>query len=163
MQRVKDEYIICEWGCGDWVQRGHDQIDHQLNRCIKRMLPCALGCTVKMSEEDWLKPCYVKTEEELLEERLRMSIKDHQEKEDDILTVQQNHEENECVKRLVNCPRQCLEWVCFEVLDRHLTGMLRPGDRHLFSFLDFHIIGIYTNIDLSIFPYHHYHHHCHHH
>jgi len=37
------------------------------------------------------------------------------------ITMQQWHEQEECVKRLVNCPRQCLEWVKFEVLETHLN------------------------------------------
>ena len=30
---------------------------------------------------------------------------------------------DECPKRLVCCPRQCLEWVCAEVLDDHLENL----------------------------------------
>jgi hypothetical protein len=38
------------------------------------------------------------------------------------ITYQQYHETEECPKRLVVCPKQCLEWVCFEVLEDHLLN-----------------------------------------
>ena len=33
MRRQEDMFAVCEWGCGDWVRAGHDQIDHQMKRC----------------------------------------------------------------------------------------------------------------------------------
>jgi hypothetical protein len=56
MSRQKHCYLLCEWGCGEWVLIGQDQMDHQKNKCTKRILPCQLYCGVKMSEEEWLKP-----------------------------------------------------------------------------------------------------------
>ena len=56
MKRQKEQLIICEWGCGDWFHVGYEQQDHQLRRCVKRILPCALGCDVKNTEEQWLSP-----------------------------------------------------------------------------------------------------------
>jgi hypothetical protein len=38
-----------------------------------------------------------------------------------IVTQQQYHETEECPKRLMMCPKQCLEWVCAELLDKHLA------------------------------------------
>jgi hypothetical protein len=38
------------------------------------------------------------------------------------ITYQQHHETEECPKRLVVCPKNCLEWVCFEVLEDHLLN-----------------------------------------
>lgn len=38
-----------------------------------------------------------------------------------IITQQQYHETDECPKRLVMCPKQCLEWVCAELMDKHLS------------------------------------------
>jgi hypothetical protein len=124
MRRQEDKWIVCEWGCGDWVRFGMDQLDHQVKRCTKRIIACSLGCIVKMSEEQWLKPKFEKDKNDLDEESLFMtkaqkSVAD----EDTGPTVQQYHEEEECVKRLVNCPRQCLEWVCFEVLEHHLEEL----------------------------------------
>jgi hypothetical protein len=54
MKRQKESLIICEWGCGDWFHVGYEQQDHQLRRCVKRILPCSLGCEVKNTEEYWL-------------------------------------------------------------------------------------------------------------
>ncbi len=56
MKRQTEGLIICEWGCGDWFRVGVEQQDHQLRRCVKRILPCALGCDVKNTEEYWLAP-----------------------------------------------------------------------------------------------------------
>ncbi len=56
MKRQSDGYIICEWGCGDWFRVGVEQQDHQLRRCVKRILPCILGCPLKHTEEHWLSP-----------------------------------------------------------------------------------------------------------
>jgi hypothetical protein len=56
MKRQSDGYIICEWGCGDWFRVGVEQQDHQLRRCVKRILPCVLGCPLKHTEEHWLSP-----------------------------------------------------------------------------------------------------------
>lgn len=49
---------------------------------------------------------------------------------EDVITVQQYHETEECVKRLVACPRNCLEWVVFEKLEHHLEELCtkRPAE-----------------------------------
>lgn len=54
MKRQTDGFIICEWGCGDWFRVGIEQQDHQLRRCVKRIIPCTLGCPLKHTEEHWL-------------------------------------------------------------------------------------------------------------
>ena len=41
----------------------------------------------------------------------------------DGVTVQQYHETEECPKRVVSCPRNCMEWVCFEILDKHMNEL----------------------------------------
>ena len=132
MRRQEDCYMVCEWGCGDWVCFGFDQLDHQSKRCTKRILPCSLGCKVKNSEEDWLKPAKAKSDEEIMEEMLTMSAEEIEKKnkESNELTTQQFHEQHECIKRLVICPRQCLEWVCFEVLEEHMNELCtkRPAE-----------------------------------
>ena len=124
MQRQTDCFVICEWGCGDWIRAGQEQIDHQQKRCTKRILPCSLDCTLKLSEEEWLKPHTTLTKEE--EEIIRAS-KAHNETSDGLnmegVTYRQFHETETCPKRLVNCPRQCLEWVCAEVLEEHLEDL----------------------------------------
>ena len=38
-------------------------------------------------------------------------------------SIQEHHETQDCPKRLVPCPRQCLEWVCAEVLEHHMTEL----------------------------------------
>lgn len=115
--------MICEWGCGDWIKVGSEQHDHQLNRCPKRILPCWLGCDLKKSEEDWLKP-YVEQDTSVFDEikeeevqQLKLSIAPG------TVSVQQHHEENECPKRVVACPRQCLEMVAYEVLKFHMDEL----------------------------------------
>jgi hypothetical protein len=39
------------------------------------------------------------------------------------MSIQQYHEQLACPKRLVECPRKCLEWVQFEVLQNHMENM----------------------------------------
>jgi hypothetical protein len=139
MKRQDDNYLVCEWGCQDWVRNGFDMIDHQLKRCSKRILGCQLLCTLKMSEEDWMKPQFTLTQEELDELALReikrqdegISVEsDHADLLKDKVSRQQYHETEECIKRLVVCPRQCLEWVVFEKLQHHLDELCtkRPAD-----------------------------------
>eukprot|EP01035_Chromulina_nebulosa_P026753 gene26753-35066_t len=41
----------------------------------------------------------------------------------DGMTNQQYHEQEECHKRLVVCPLQCLEWVVFEDLGYHMDNL----------------------------------------
>ena len=36
------------------------------------------------------------------------------------VTVQQHHEEFDCPRRLVSCPRRCGEWINYEDLDEHM-------------------------------------------
>jgi hypothetical protein len=45
------------------------------------------------------------------------------EEEDIPQSTQEYHETHECPKRLIPCPRHCLEWVCAEVLDHHMTEL----------------------------------------
>lgn len=135
MQRQTDCFLVCEWGCRDWVKFGFDMIDHQQKRCSKRIIGCPQLCTVKMSEEDWLKPQFDLTQDEkeaLAMKAFKLEDEGHSVHSSDVsegsivkekITRQQFHETEECVKRLVNCPRQCLEWVVAEVLDFHLSDL----------------------------------------
>lgn len=139
MRRQDDCFMVCEWGCQDWVKVGFDQMDHQLKRCSKRILGCTLLCPLKMSEQDWLKPQFELTEEE----KDALALKEMQKADaglsitsndsaltKDKISRQQYHETEECVKRLVNCPRQCLEWVVFEKLEHHMNELCtkRPAN-----------------------------------
>eukprot|EP00595_Chromulina_sp_UTEXLB2642_P002328 CAMPEP_0196765016 /NCGR_PEP_ID=MMETSP1095-20130614/7395_1 /TAXON_ID=96789 ORGANISM="Chromulina nebulosa, Strain UTEXLB2642" /NCGR_SAMPLE_ID=MMETSP1095 /ASSEMBLY_ACC=CAM_ASM_000446 /LENGTH=1218 /DNA_ID=CAMNT_0042122169 /DNA_START=3024 /DNA_END=6677 /DNA_ORIENTATION=+ len=154
MQRQKDKYIICDWGCGEWIKMGYDQLDHTLNRCMRRILPCPQGCDKKLTEEEWLSN-YDHTivydsdsdsDHEIDENsvnmkriKLQRTTKVGMQNNSNItanqtnsltntskesivqkMTYQHYHETEECPKRLVYCPRQCLEWIAFEDLDRHL-------------------------------------------
>jgi hypothetical protein len=73
MQRQLDCYMICEWGCGDWVRFGPDQMDHQQSRCPKRIQTCTLLCHIKKSEEEWLKPQFpvILTQDEIDDNKLK--------------------------------------------------------------------------------------------
>lgn len=114
--------MICEWGCQEWVKVGFEQIDHQLRRCPKRILACTLGCPLKLSEEDWLKQKFTKSKEELLEEALTTTLETKADSNDGV-TVQQYHETEECPKRIVACPRNCMEWVSYESLEKHMNEL----------------------------------------
>ena len=100
MLRQAENFVICEWGCGEWVKIGQPQHFHENEKCRKRIIPCSLGCPLKHTEEDWM---------ELME---GMNI-----------TVVQHHEEVACPRRLVPCSRRCGEWVAFSDLDVHLKDL----------------------------------------
>ena len=56
MDRQSNNYVICEWGCGDWVKKGQDQKEHQANRCPKRIVSCAFDCGCRLAQEQWFMP-----------------------------------------------------------------------------------------------------------
>lgn len=129
---------------------GKEQIDHQLRRCVRRIIGCTLGCPLKHTEEFWLSahacskraafdPNMGSIAESSTSESAAGTIDSDAEifyggsfaerartpKVDDLtvgmITQQQYHETEECPKRLIMCPKQCLEWVCAELLDKHLA------------------------------------------
>jgi hypothetical protein len=134
MSRQERCYMICQWGCGDWIQVGQKQIDHQTNLCPKRIIGCTLGCAVKLAEEVWHKmagevcPECVSTKQQSSKDQASNSkhlIESHPALSNmnvlmDGMTFQQYHEEEECVKRLIDCPQHCLEFVVFDQLETHL-------------------------------------------
>ena len=126
VKRQDDNYIICEWGCGDWFRTGHEQLDHQVRKCVKRIMGCTLGCPLKHTEEFWLASHKDLSEEELESIALRELNSlhgDHPSEELEGITNQQYHETEECPKRLVICPMNCLEWVVFELLEKHMSEL----------------------------------------
>ncbi|KAJ1453693.1 hypothetical protein M885DRAFT_273287 [Pelagophyceae sp. CCMP2097] len=52
-RRQENRFVICEWGCREWVCIGRDKLFHEKEACAKRVLPCALGCDVYMRDEEW--------------------------------------------------------------------------------------------------------------
>ena len=56
IDRQNNCYVICDWGCGDFVKSGQDQSEHQSSRCPKRIIGCALLCPIKLSQEQWFAP-----------------------------------------------------------------------------------------------------------
>lgn len=99
-ERQNDGRVICEWGCGQWIKIGREKLFHEHESCVKRILPCALGCDIKMREEEWM--AVDKTRG---------------------VTFQQWHEKHECDRRLVACGRKCGEWVPFVEMDHHFTNL----------------------------------------
>lgn len=153
MQRQQEGLVICEWGCGDWFRVGHEQADHQQRRCVRRIMPCTLGCGLKHTEEYWLAeycaPCGVAAADASVTAAAEGGAAASRlgprpvsgfnvapktpSKEAAVLGVitnQQHHETEECVKRPMMCPQQCLEWVTFEKLDFHLNELCtkRPAE-----------------------------------
>jgi hypothetical protein len=140
MSRQDRCYMICQWGCGDWIQVGQKQIDHQTNLCPKRIMGCTLGCTVKLAEEVWhalaSEICPECAQPDAANVNAGSStttptstaalMKSHPALSNmsvlmDGMTYQQFHEEELCVKRLIDCPRHCLEFVVFDRLEQHLA------------------------------------------
>jgi len=140
MKRQEQQYMICDWGCGDWLKVGKEQLDHQLRRCIKRIIGCTLGCPLKHTEEIWLMPHISNNvndgsissgneseifygDDKYMKSNLKSNNNTNTNNTDTtigIITTQQYHETEECPKRLVMCPMNCLEWVIADVLDKHL-------------------------------------------
>lgn len=117
--------VICEWGCGDWVMLGQEQQDHQRNYCLKRIVPCPTGCDLKLSEEEWLREHVEERDIEKEENENVMKNMSTVVSVDTtpVIPYQQYHEESECPKRLIPCPRQCLEWIVFDQLQHHMDIM----------------------------------------
>lgn len=130
MKRQQEGFMICEWGCHDWFKVGIDQIDHQQRKCLKRIIPCALGCETRHTEEYWLSE-YKKPEPEVDlitprdddDESVASSTHGDVSVALGVVTNQQHHETKECRKRLVLCPLNCLEWVRFEELEHHKADL----------------------------------------
>lgn len=119
---------------------GYDQTDHNRSRCVRRITQCSLGCDMRHMEMDWLAPHKEvsavslhlsgmngfndRRQEELDDLEVTATHSDHDKKietmESESITFQQYHQQYDCPKRLVYCPRQCLEWVAFEDLQKHL-------------------------------------------
>ncbi|CAM9882509.1 unnamed protein product, partial [Phaeothamnion confervicola] len=90
-------FVICEWGCRQWVRRGQEQAFHESERCTRRVLACTLGCGRNRREDEWLAPAGA----------------------DPDIPEQQYHEENDCPRRLVSCTYKCGEWIPFQELEEH--------------------------------------------
>ncbi|CAM9227359.1 unnamed protein product [Discosporangium mesarthrocarpum] len=82
----------------DEVRLGHEKFFHETELCAKRILPCELGCGLRLREEEWLSPSEVNPD----------------------IPTQQRHEESECPRRLVPCKQKCGEWLPFEERDHHM-------------------------------------------
>ncbi|CAM9721869.1 unnamed protein product, partial [Ectocarpus fasciculatus] len=98
MVRQADGFVACEWGCRAWVRLGQEKFFHETEQCCKRILPCELGCGLRMREEEWLSPSLVNP----------------------AVPCQQHHEESECPRRPVPCGQRCGEWLPFEDLMKHM-------------------------------------------
>eukprot|EP01041_Mallomonas_annulata_P002379 gene2379-4623_t len=145
MKRQGEGYMVCQWGCGEWLKVGREQLHHQKSLCVRRILPCALGCAVRMSEEEWLRPyeppllvddendSSTKNDEETdgeKEEMPELAFLALLPQDEGQETVQMHHERQQCVRRLVPCPRHCLEWAVFEELPKHMEEkcVKRPAE-----------------------------------
>ncbi|CAM9192084.1 unnamed protein product, partial [Choristocarpus tenellus] len=80
------------------VRLGRDKFYHESELCAKRMLPCELGCRLRLREEEWLSPSLTNPN----------------------ISRQQRHEESECPRRLVPCKQRCGEWLPFVERDHHM-------------------------------------------
>ena len=98
-ERQQSGFVICEWGCGEWMKIGRQKLFHEKESCVMRVLPCCLGCPLKLREEQWV------------------AI---QTTGDRMMTYQEFHERSECGRRLVPCDRRCGEWVAADDLEDHL-------------------------------------------
>jgi len=111
-RRQNRGYVICEWGCGVWAQIGRDKLFHEKESCVKRIIPCVLGCELRRREEEWM----------VLEDA-DPEVEAGGPPPAHPRTMQQVHEQDECPKRLVPCDRRCGEWVAADALDHHMTVM----------------------------------------
>ena len=168
MCRQAESYVVCQWGCGDWVRTGQEQQEHLKNICRRRVIPCSLGCKVKLTEEDWLRPwkpeegstvsneesSVVSSQNSVQDASRKAENEESSGKQNSVslgsptsrssrrnsfsttstpsprrrnnrakptqVSVQEYHEQHECVRRLIPCPRRCLEWSAFEDMPHHM-------------------------------------------
>jgi hypothetical protein len=93
----------CKWGCGEWVALGNEQRRHEKMECMKRIVPCSLGCSLAVALEKW--------EGSMAGEGEGVG-----------LTFREVHEQVECPRRLTPCSNHCGEWVVAEQLEHHLLA-----------------------------------------
>jgi len=106
MKRQERRYVLCRWGCGQWVCYGQpSQALHEQVQCLKRTVTCPLGCDKKLPAEEWL--------QEMPETR--------EARYDEVYTRLQFHEEQECPKRLISCPNLCGEKISFIDIPHHMS------------------------------------------
>ncbi|CAM9295206.1 unnamed protein product [Ectocarpus sp. 12 AP-2014] len=100
-ERNRDDMVVpveLEGEVDDEVRLGQEKFFHETEQCCKRILPCELGCGLRMREEEWLSPSLVNP----------------------AVPCQQHHEESECPRRPVPCGQRCGEWLPFEDLMKHM-------------------------------------------
>ena len=101
-RRQNQGYVICEWGCGQWCVIGREKTFHGKENCVKRIMPCLLGCGARMRDEQWTE------------------IPDEEMSYEEPRTRQQIHEQDICIKRLVPCDRRCGEFIAYDKLEHHM-------------------------------------------
>jgi len=121
-QRQHAGYVICEWGCGEWIKIGRQKLFHEKESCVMRVLPCALGCDRKLREEQWVG--LVNSAGVAEKESDHHHQEEEQQKNDArqrmTMTYRQWHERQDCGRRLVPCARRCGEWVPADDVEHHL-------------------------------------------
>jgi hypothetical protein len=111
--RMKKGYVVCEWGCKQWVMRGELQRKHEQETCGQRLTACKLGCGLFCCEDDWLI-----NRTRFKKDKFGRVVKPQEEEQ---VTSQRYHEEEECRRRLVPCTLKCGEWVHHEELEKHVV------------------------------------------
>ena len=52
-RRMRNNMVVCDWGCKQWVMTGELQRKHQDDECPLRLVPCTLKCNEVCEECKW--------------------------------------------------------------------------------------------------------------
>ena len=52
--RLAADYVLCEWGCNEWLPRGPELQDHLRDTCMMRILPCPFVCGAHKRADEWI-------------------------------------------------------------------------------------------------------------
>jgi hypothetical protein len=104
MDRQERGFVICAYGCGQWVKLGEDDAEHYNHTCRRRFVRCRLGCDVTLREEEWL--------DQVTHQQTGTAV-----------AWRELHEIHECACRLTPCTAKCGEWVFIRDLEHHLEAL----------------------------------------
>ena len=105
--RQTNYFYLCRWGCGKYLRlRTRDKFVHEAIVCPKRVVPCALGCVLRFTEEEWL--------ENICNKRNNVDL------EHCDMTFRDWHEKYECPFKRLPCGCKSKHAMTADDVERHL-------------------------------------------
>ena len=75
-RRMRHNYVVCDWGCKQWVMKGELQRKHQEDECPLRLTPCAMACGEVQQEGQWGEYVAPSSPDLVLRTTARMIVRD---------------------------------------------------------------------------------------